>query len=198
MKFGPSSLPASVGEQLTSTGSQQRERSAMERVLQTIDHPNLVNLVGVILDAPMPNAIVLEYLPNGSVFDLLYTKQVQLPAPTRLKIANQLALAVCYLQASEPLVVHGDLKTPNLLLDVDLNVKLCDFSKARTLGDDRSANGSPASYGGSPRYMAPECFVFPAPASTTLEKVDIWGLGCCLVEILGGPIPYEELPTTAE
>jgi serine/threonine protein kinase len=67
-----------VGEQLFE--SQQGERAAMERelrMLQTIDHPNLVNLVGVILDAPMPNAIVLEYLPNGSVFDLLYMKQVR-------------------------------------------------------------------------------------------------------------------------
>eukprot|EP00434_Breviolum_minutum_P000164 symbB.v1.2.000139.t1/scaffold16.1/size461936/13 len=49
--------------------------------------------------------------------------------------------------------------------------------------------------GGSPRYMAPECFVV---GSCITEKVDIWSLGCCLVEILGGPLPYENLPMMSE
>merc|ERR1711988_39684 len=49
--------------------------------------------------------------------------------------------------------------------------------------------------GGSPRYMAPECFRIGAHIT---EKVDIWSLGCCLVEVLGSPLPYEDVPQMAQ
>lgn len=93
----------------------------MERELnayQTLDHPNIVKYIGTCLEYPQL-ALVTEYLPNGNVFDLLYTKQVNLPAATRLKLSNQLALVVCYMHSCDPVVVHRDLKTQNLVLDRD-------------------------------------------------------------------------------
>jgi serine/threonine protein kinase len=167
----------------------------MERELnayQTLDHPNIVKYIGTCLEYPQL-ALVTEYLPNGNVFDLLYTKQVNLPAATRLKLSNQLALVVCYMHSCDPVVVHRDLKTQNLVLDRDFNLKLCDFGKTKALEQGmlclREDNG------GSPRYMAPECFTVNGFIT---EKVDIWSLACCLIEILGGPIPYEDLPQTQQ
>jgi serine/threonine protein kinase len=167
----------------------------MERELnayQTLDHPNIVKYLGCCLEYPQL-ALVTEYLQQGNVFDLLYTKQVNLPAQTRLKLANQLALVVCYLHSCDPVVVHRDLKTQNLVLDAEFNLKLCDFGKTKALENGvlclREDNG------GSPRYMAPECFTVNGYIT---EKVDIWSLALCLIEILGGPIPYEYLPQTQQ
>merc|ERR1712054_348317 len=42
---------------------------------------------------------------------------------------------------------------------------------------------------GSPRYMAPE--IYDDTAKIT-EKVDIWAVGCILIEIFGGPLPYHD------
>merc|ERR1719510_2023497 len=46
--------------------------------------------------------------------------------------------------------------------------------------------------GGSPRYMAPE--VFDARSKLT-EKLDVWSLGCLVVEVLTDMVPHAECST---
>lgn len=157
---------------------------------KTLRHPFIVEYIGCVLEYPNL-AIVTEYLPNGNVFDLLFHRQVQLPAEVRLRICRTVAMAVSYMHTNDPVVIHKDLKTQNLVLDENYNVKLCDFGKTEVL----DASIDKDSGGGSPRYMAPECFTRAYP---TTEKVDIWSLGCCLVEIFGGPLPYEHLQAMSE
>eukprot|EP00435_Cladocopium_sp_Y103_P013800 s301_g3.t1 len=81
-----------------------------------------------------------------------------------------------------------------MVLDQQFNIKVCDFGKTQELHPD-GIKITCQDTGGSPRYMAPECFIVGQPLS---EKEDIWSLGCCLVEILGGPLPYENLPMMSE
>jgi len=159
---------------------------------RTLNHPSIVKYIGCVLEHPNL-AIVTEYVPNGNVFDLLFTHRVDLPAAIRLKIASQVALALNYMHSCDPIVIHRDLKTQNLVLDVDYSVKLCDFGKTQPMEED-SALPLGQDNGGSPRYMAPECF----QGFFITEKVDIWSLGCCLVEVLGGPLPYEDVPLMSE
>merc|ERR1719473_114511 len=76
----------------------------------------------------------------------------------------------------------------NVLLDDALNAKLCDLGLTQPMEAEkahisRKANGE----SGSPRYLAPE--VYDHRARIT-EKVDVWALGCLLIEIFGGPLPY--------
>lgn len=118
---------------------------------------------------------------------------MNLQAAIRLKIASQVSLAVCYMHSCDPVIVHRDLKTQNLVLGSDYSAKLCDFGKAQALEDEAAL--SQLDNGGSPRYMAPECFLVGGHVT---EKVDVWGLGCCLVEVFGGPLPYEDIPQMAE
>jgi len=160
---------------------------------RTLDHPSIVRYIGCVLEHPNL-AIVTEYVPNGNVFDLLFTHRVNLPAAIRLKIASQVALALNYMHSCDPIVIHRDLKTQNLVLDVDYSVKLCDFGKTQPMDED-SALPLGQDNGGSPRYMAPECFQY---GTYITEKVDIWSLGCCLVEVLGGPLPYEDIPQMSQ
>ncbi|CAK0831460.1 unnamed protein product [Prorocentrum cordatum] len=159
-----------------------------------LKHPGVVGYVGCVLDPPNL-AVLTEYLPKGNVFSLLYMNRVNLPAAIRLKISQQLTEVVDFMHGLDPVLAHLDLKTSNILLDADCNAKLCDFGKTHALEHGFSVvQGSELL--GSPRYMAPE--LFNGPGTRFTEKADIWGLGCCLIEILGGPIPFEDVPEVAQ
>ncbi|CAK0815821.1 unnamed protein product [Prorocentrum cordatum] len=159
-----------------------------------LKHPGVVGYVGCVLEPPNL-AILTEYLPKGNIFNLLYMNRVNLPAAIRLRISLQLTEVVDFMHGLDPVLAHLDLKTPNILLDSEYNAKLCDFGKTQSL-----ENGSSVVQGsellGSPRYMAPE--LFHGPGSRFTEKADIWGMACCLIEILGGPIPFEDIPEVAQ
>eukprot|EP00933_Yihiella_yeosuensis_P019128 TRINITY_DN15517_c0_g1_i1.p1 TRINITY_DN15517_c0_g1~~TRINITY_DN15517_c0_g1_i1.p1 ORF type:complete len:796 (+),score=127.88 TRINITY_DN15517_c0_g1_i1:90-2477(+) len=158
------------------------------RAYKTLDHPNIVKFIGCVVEHPFL-AIVTEYLPNGNLFDLLFMRRVNLNASVRLNIARQVCLALTYMHSCDPAIIHRDLKTQNLVLDANYNVKLCDFGKTQAMVGDKPL---PHDSAASPRYQAPECF---AEHAYITEKVDIWSLGCCLIEVLGGPLPYEEIPS---
>lgn len=163
---------------------------------RTLSHPGIVEYIGCVLEPGGPLAVVAEYLDYGNVFDLLYGKQFPLAAIHRLNISRTVAQTIEYMHSCDPVIIHRDLKTQNLVLDKAYNVKLCDFGKTQALFEQgmRSFDNGPDN-GGSPRYMAPECFDFTTPVT---EKVDIWSLGCCMIEVLGGPLPYEDVPMMEE
>ena len=168
----------------------QREINAYRKINNLCEQ--IVKYIGCVLEAPNL-AIVTEFLTNGNLFDLLYVNQVSLKAALRVKAAIQTSQAIQYMHGLKPPLVHRDLKTQNLVLDKQFNIKVCDFGKTQELLGGVTITHQDT--GGSPRYMAPECFVV---GSCITEKVDIWSLGCCLVEILGGPLPYENLPMMSE
>lgn len=97
-----------------------------------------------------------------------------------------------YLHSQNPVVVHRDLKSLNVVLDLNLNLKLCDFGLTESM--DRT-HITKKNNGGSPRYMAPELFDNRLKIT---EKVDIWSMGCIFTEIFGGPLPYQGINTLAE
>merc|ERR1719215_2516319 len=83
----------------------------------------------------------------------------------------------------------------NVLLDGAQNAKICDFGLAQQMDAThivRRLEGE----GGSPRYMAPECY--DAAHGKLTEKVDIWALGCILIELFAGVLPYAECTSMAQ
>lgn len=182
---------------LRQDGSMTKEQlHNLEREINTyhaLDNPFIVKYIGCVLEHPHL-AVVTEYLPNGNVFDLLYLQKVNLPAHIRLKMAHQVSGAILYMHSCDPTIIHRDLKTQNLVIDAEYGIKICDFGKTQALGEEVMLQLKQDNLG-SPRYMAPECF---RNGSIITEKVDIWSLGCCLVEIFGGPLPYEHFPQMAE
>mmetsp|Transcript_62695 Transcript_62695/g.134630 ORF Transcript_62695/g.134630 Transcript_62695/m.134630 type:complete len:214 (-) Transcript_62695:28-669(-) len=91
-----------------------------------------------------------------------------------------------------PPVAHLDLKSMNLVLDAEgQHLQICDFGLARALAaDDGGPPDRPPSRGGSPRYMAPECY--DSNLGPLTEKADMWSSGCVLIEIFGSSLPYAE------
>ena len=108
------------------TNGAQRSLYAELSVLSLLRHPNVLLLLGVV--GPPFYGLVTEYVSGGSLFDLLHKQRVSLPLMRVVKLAREVALGMSYLH--EKGVMHCDLKSPNILLTSNGEVRLCDFGLA--------------------------------------------------------------------
>lgn len=157
--------------------------------LQFLRHPRLVQLIGVCLQPPNI-CIITEFMAGGSLYHVLHIKKRPIQPQQRRIIAMHVCEGIAFLHGHQPPVVHRDMKTMNVLLDAQLQAKLCDFGLTQPMEAEkthisRKAEGE----AGSPRYMAPEAY---EDTGRITEKIDIWAVGCCLIEIFGGPLPYHD------
>lgn len=177
--------------------SSMKEEVVLEELRKEVEsfrhlkHKRLVTFIGACLEIPHP-CLVTEYMAGGSLHHLLHVRKLRLPLLHAINMCMQLADGVKYLHSRNPVVVHRDLKTQNVVLDLGLNVKLCDFGLTESM---ERTHIEKHNNGGSPRYMAPELF----DGNTKItEKVDLWAMGCIFIEIFGGTLPYDGINTLAE
>lgn len=156
-----------------------------------LNHKRLCRFIGASLATPSP-CLITEYCPGGSLHHLLHVRKIQLPLLHAMNMCLQISDGVDYLHSQTPKIVHRDLKSLNVVLDLSLNVKICDFGLTEPM---ERTHITKKNNGGSPRYMAPE--LFDSKTKIT-EKIDIWAMGCIFVEICGGPLPYEQITTLAD
>lgn len=67
--------------------------------------------------------IVTELLPKGDLEAMLHDKKLTLPIVLRMRMARDAALGMNWLHCSNPIFIHRDLKSSNLLVDSNMNVK---------------------------------------------------------------------------
>jgi ankyrin repeat protein len=105
----------------------------------------------------------------------------------RLTWARQLVAALAYLHGRD--IVHGDVKSENVLLDGDGNVRLSDLGGAALRREENAAAADAAHMGerGSPAYMCPALGLGRAPLS---KASDVYSCGVLLWEVLSGVLPY--------
>lgn len=151
-------------------------------VLGNVRHRNIVRLLGCCTNNEC-TMLLYEYMPNGSLDDLLHGKNKgeNLVADwlTRYKIALGVAQGICYLHHDcDPVIVHRDLKPSNILLDGEMEARVADFGVAKLIECDESMSVIAGSYG----YIAPE-YAYTLQVD---EKSDIYSFGVVLMEILTG------------
>ncbi len=157
-----------------------------------LDHPHVARVFDY-LESPQFQAIVLEYLPGGSIEDALRAMGGPLPVDRAVDIGIRAADAMAY--AHEKGVVHRDIKPGNVMLvdgEDTTTTRITDFGVAKAL--ERSPDLTVAGANvGTLWYMPPEQFNHERPT----PLVDVYALGATLYEMLTGHIPFAA-PDTAE
>ncbi|KAF9603752.1 hypothetical protein IFM89_037838 [Coptis chinensis] len=155
-------------------------------ILLRVRHENIVQLLGYCDEAADDggSALVFEYLPNGNLQEKLQgIGNGGLPWKSRAWIAFQLARAIDYLHDKCTLpIIHGDIKTSNVLLDDQLNCKLCDFGFAKMGFSATVLPSSSLTLMGSPGYIDPH-YLRTGIAS---KKNDVYSFGVILLELITG------------
>ncbi|XP_070460673.1 interleukin-1 receptor-associated kinase 1 isoform X7 [Equus przewalskii] len=101
--------------------------------LSRFRHPNIVDFAGYCAQTGC-YCLVYGFLPNGSLEDRLHFQTQACPPlswPQRLDILLGTARAIQFLHQDSPSLIHGDIKSSNVLLDERLMPKLGDFGLAR-------------------------------------------------------------------
>ncbi|KQJ81866.1 hypothetical protein BRADI_5g03550v3 [Brachypodium distachyon] len=144
-----------------------------------ISHRNLVQLLGCCLETKVP-MLVYEFVPGGSLYDVLHGKREPLPLQTRLDIAINSADALVYMhsQASQQLkILHVDVKSGNILLDDEFVPKVSDFGTSRLLSIDKNHTNW---------VIGDSSCIDPVYMKTGLltEKSDVYSFGIVLLELI--------------
>jgi len=148
-------------------------------------HPYIIQLYGITDEEKSQKlAVITELAPKGSLFDYLHknpkTKN-NLSLDFKNRITKQLVCTMTYIHSRG--YVHRDLKTQNILLDKNLDMKLCDFGLTKLKSELNLGSGQ---FAGTPCYMAPELF----DRKFYDDKVDVFAFGTVLWEIYTQKIPY--------
>ena len=141
-------------------------------LMRLLDHPHIIKLIDV-YESERHLDLVLEYAPNGELFDFLVRSQY-FREDQALDIFRQLIYALDYLHAHN--ICHRDLKPENILLDDSNHIKICDFGFARWMKENIAETSC-----GSPHYAAPE--VVKGHPYDGLAA-DIWSAGVILYALL--------------
>ena len=134
------------------------------KILQKVNHANLVKLMGVSANSDGNCFLVYEYAENGSLDKWLHPKCSSssshvafLTWSQRLQVALDVANGLQYMhEHTQPNIVHRDIRTSNILLDSKFRAKVANFSVARTA------------------------------TNTIVPKVDVFAFGVVLLELLSG------------
>ncbi|KAF3333034.1 wall-associated receptor kinase-like 20 [Carex littledalei] len=151
-------------------------------ILSLVNHKNLVRLLGCCVEAPQP-LMVYDYIPNGTLFEHLHTRgdRKALNWKMRVKVALQTAEALSYLHSSTQVpIYHRDVKSSNILLDEELNVKVSDFGLSRLVQPGLSHVSTCAQ--GTLGYLDPEYY----RKYQLTDKSDVYSFGVVLLELLTG------------
>ena len=146
------------------------------RILSKLRHPCITTVMGAVLGKrPL---LVMEFMENGSLRDLLSNKTFPLDPELTLPLIRDVLQGIRFLHSATPSIVHGDLKASNVLVDANFRAKIADFGL--------SARCTAV---GTPYYMAPE-LLRGSPIST---QSDVYSFGVLLWEVMTHKVPYDEI-----
>ncbi|CAD6246030.1 unnamed protein product [Miscanthus lutarioriparius] len=132
-------MEVAVKRCMTIDEQQKKEFGKEMIILSQINHRNIVKLLGCCLEVEVP-ILVYEFIPNGTLFHLIHDNRSRhISLDTRLRIAYESADALAYLHScASPPILHGDVKSTNILLNGDLTAKICDFGASILAPSDES------------------------------------------------------------
>ena len=164
--------------------TEKNEKLLLEetRIMAAMSHKNIVRFYS----AHKVNStlwILMELMDGGSLTNVATYCECQ--EPHIAYFAREVLQALAYMHKNNK--IHRDIKTDNVLLKANGEVRLADFGYTAQL---TAANDFRKSVVGTPYWMAPE-LIKSLPYSFS---VDIWSLGIMCRELAEGEPPYVEVP----
>lgn len=160
----------------------EKFRAALQNevdLCKDLKHPHIVSYLGNdYLNGRL--FIYLEYMPGGCLAQIL-SQFGPLDEPIVARYARDVLVGLEYLHTRSPPVLHRDIKGANILVGLDLTVKLSDFGCSK-----RSAGTMVQTLRGSVPWMAPEVM----RQSDYGRKADIWSFGCVIIEMATAAAPW--------
>ncbi|GAY66261.1 hypothetical protein CUMW_247350 [Citrus unshiu] len=156
-------------------------------VLRNVCHRNLIKILSC-CSYPDFKALVLEFMPNGSLEKWLYSHNCFLDILERLNIMIDVGSALEYLHhdhSSAP-IIHCDLKPTNILLDENMVAHVSDFGISKLLGEGED-------FVTQTMTMATICYM--APEGIVSAKCDVYSYGVLLMETFTRKRPTDEMFT---
>lgn len=160
-------------------------------VMRDLKHVNLVSYYGAEVRGDEV-VILMEYCSEGTLEGICVEG---MDTALVRKCTHSLLEAVAFIHAHH--IVHRDIKPANIFLSRSSVLKLGDFGCARRLRGTDTAVGELKHTAGTLNYMAPEVLNYGGESG---EKgayrgygraVDIWSVGCVIIHMLTGHIPWE-------
>ncbi|RLN90959.1 hypothetical protein BBJ28_00022023, partial [Nothophytophthora sp. Chile5] len=156
------------------------------KIMASVEHPRIVRFIGVAWDSLTDLCAVSEFMEGGDLFSLLRRfERVEHRSPgfdvDKARIALHVAHSLTYLHSLDPVIVHRDLKSMNILLTSDLEAKITDFGVSRKWTVDTMTAGV-----GTRLWMAPEVML----GKRYDTSADIFSFGIVLSELDSHLPPY--------
>jgi serine/threonine protein kinase len=159
-------------------GNGEREFQREVRAIARTHHRNLVRLLGFCNEG-MHRLLVYEYLPNGSLADLLFRSDAVPSWSNRVAILLDVPRGLQYLHEEiDGPIIHCDIKPENILIDSRGVAKIADFGLAKLLMGNQTQTFTGVR--GTRGYLAPEW----SKNTAITVKVDVYSYGVMLLETI--------------
>ena len=180
-------------KQIDTVGLLDNQISNIELEIATIrelNHPNIIRYLGT-ERTENKIYILLEYADRGSLRQY-YQRKGALRESQTASCTAQILSGLEYLHAKG--IAHRDIKCANILLTQARECKLADFGASKNYHHMSVVSGLK----GTPNWMAPEVIKGDQMTDGWLHA-DVWSLGCTVVEMASGNMPYSNYdnPMTA-
>ena len=159
--------------------------------LMNLKSPYIVAVLGYYIK-PKPT-IVLEYIPEGSLIKIIKEKKKVFSWTEKMKISQHIANGLNFLHNQN--IIHSDLRTDNIMIDDQVNAKICDFGLIKSREYIRSLllignNYAEISTRSLNAWKAPELFDI---GSNFSMSSDIYSMGMTFWELYSSKTPFSNV-----